>query len=415
MKRRMLMTLRVVLAILVFVSIPAVPSADQHPIKIGLLYSFSGLTVVSPRDTVLGHEIAAEEINTQGGVLGRKIVYVVRDDRLQPGEAVKEFRRLISREQVDFVMGGLSSDVALAVSQVAKEMQVLFVNTLAPAPALTEDYGHEYVIRLNTNGTAMARTAALAAAKGPWKTYYFLGPAYDWGAGVNADFWEFLQRQKTGLEKLGELLQNKGDRNFSSHITTILQANPDAVFCSIWGDDLIAFIQQANRHGFFEKVQVIATGAGDLEILRPMGAAMPDGILATFLYAFDWHPVREQENQRFVTKFVNRAGYEPTSSDVIGYISTHIVAEAIRKASSTQSASLLRALRGAQFATLLGDVLVRDFDGQATFDYNVGLTYTELNSPFKRLEELTRGKSDEILKSQQEVEQVRQIRQTRRR
>ena len=176
------------------------------------------------------------------------------------------------------------------------------------------------------------------------------------------------------------MLQNKGDRNFSSHIATILQANPDAVFCSLWGDDLIAFIQQANPHGFFEKVQVIATGAGDLEILRPMGADMPDGILATFLYAFDWHPVREQENQHFVSRFVNRAGYEPTSSDVIGYIATHIVAEAIRKASSTQSDALLRALRGAHFATLLGDVLIRDFDGQATFDYNVGFTYTEPNA-----------------------------------
>lgn len=410
MKRRALMTLKAVLALLVLLSTPIVPSADKLPIKIGLLYSFTGLTGLSPRDTVLAHEIAAEEINAQGGVLGRKIVYVVRDDRLQPVEAVKEFRRLVSREQVDFVMGGMSSDVALAVSQVAKDMQVVFVNTLALAPALTEEYGHEYVIRLNTNGTALARTAALAAAQGPWKTYYFLGPAYDWGAAINADFWEFLQRQKPGLEKLGELLQNKGDRNFFPHITAILRADPDAVFCSLWGDDLLAFIQQANQHGLFEKVQVIATGAGDLEILRPMGAAMPDGILATFLYAFDWHPVRERENQHFVTKFVKRAGYEPTSSDVIGYISTHIVGEAIRKADSTQAAALLRALRGTQFTTLLGDVLVRGFDGQATFDYNVGFTDTKPNYPFKRLTDLTRGKSNEILKSQQEVEQVRRAR-----
>ena len=84
MKRCALMTLQVVLALLVFLSTPLVPSADKASIKIGLLYSFSGLTALSPRDTVLAHEMAAEEINAQGGVLGRKIVYVVRDDRRQP-------------------------------------------------------------------------------------------------------------------------------------------------------------------------------------------------------------------------------------------------------------------------------------------------------------------------------------------
>jgi branched-chain amino acid transport system substrate-binding protein len=408
MQRRELMTLGVMLVILAL-SLPAARSADKTPIKIGLLYSFSGLTTISPRDTVVGHEIAAEEINAQGGVLGRKIVYVVRDDRLQPAAAVKEFRRLITREQVDVVMGVLSNDVAFAVSQVAREMRVLFVNTLAPAPALTEEYGHEYIIRTNTNGTVMARTAALMAARGPWRTYYFLGPDSGWGAGVNADFWEFLQQQKTDVQKLGEVAQNSGNRDFSSPITTILEAHPDALFCSLWGDDLIAFIQQANLHGFFEKVQVIATGAGDLDILRPLGADMPDGIMATFLYAFNWHTVREQENLAFVTKFVARTGYEPNSSDIIGYVSTRLLAEAIRKANSTKSDALLGVLRGGQFTTLLGDILIRDFDGQATFDYNVGFTYTELNYPFKRLLEPARVKGEDVLRSRQEIEQVRRL------
>jgi branched-chain amino acid transport system substrate-binding protein len=248
MTRRTLAKWMVAVAILVLGSVPA-QAADKQPIKIGLLYSLSGLAAVYTQGTVIGHEIAAEEINAKGGVLGRKIEYVVRDDKLKPGEAVKEFRRMVTRDQVGFVMGVISSGVALAVSEVAKEMKVLFVDTIAQTAALTEEQGHPYVVRTTTNSTIIGRSAALAAAKGPWKTYYFIGPDYEWGHRVNADFWDFLQQKKEGVQKIGELWPKLGERDFSSHITTMLNAKPDAVFSSIWGGDLIAFIKQANTYG----------------------------------------------------------------------------------------------------------------------------------------------------------------------
>src|SRR6266446_9337998 len=169
--------LAVVVAALVLCTTTMTRAADKTPIKIGLLYSLSGMAAVVTEGTVYAHEIAAEEINAKGGLLGgRKIEYVTRDDKLKPGEAVKEFRRMVTRDKVDFVMGVISSGVALAVSEVAKEMKVLFVDTIAQTATLTEEQGHPYVVRTNTNSTVIGRTAALAAAKGPWKTYYFIGP-----------------------------------------------------------------------------------------------------------------------------------------------------------------------------------------------------------------------------------------------
>ena len=380
---------------------------DNKPIKIGLLYSLSGLAAVYTEGTVIGHQIAAEEINAKGGIRGRKIEYVVRDDKLKPGEAVKEFRRMVTRDNVDFVMGVISSGVALAVSEVAKEMKVLFVDTIAQTSALTEEQGHPYVVRTNTNSTIIGRTAALAAAKGPWKSFYFIGPDYEWGHVVNNDFWEFIQRKKPGVSKVGDLWPKLGERDFSSHITTILNAKPDAVFSSLWGGDLIAFIKQAQTYGFFDKVQFISTGAGDLDILKPLGPEMPDGIMATFFYAFDWHPVKEQENKAFVAKFKERAGYEPKSGDIIGYVSTYMLAQAIEKAGGPGTDGLIKALRGAKFETLLGDAVIRDFDGQGTFGYNTGITYTHPNYPFKRLKDITRASGEEVLHTKQEVEKIR--------
>lgn len=400
--------LAVVVVMLVVCTTSAL-TADKPPIKIGLLYSLSGMAAAYTEGTVYAHEIAAEEINARGGLLGgRKIEYVTRDDKLKPGEAVKEFRRMVTRDKVDFVMGVISSGVALAVSEVAKEMHVLFVDTIAQTAALTEEQGHAYVARTNTNSTVVGRTAALAAAQGPWKTYYFIGPDYEWGHRVNADFWEFLQKRKEGVHKIGDLWPKLGERDFSSHITTILNAKPDAVFSSVWGGDLIAFVKQANTYGFFSKVQFISTGAGDLDILKPLGTEMPDGIMATFFYAFDLPaPGKEKDNQDFVTKFKQRAGYEPKSGDVAGYVSTYLMAEAMQRAGSTDTEVLIKALRGGTFQTLLGDVTIRDFDGQATFGYHTGVTYSDPAFPFKRLKNVIRAEGEEVLRTRAEVEQVR--------
>jgi branched-chain amino acid transport system substrate-binding protein len=408
MRKGLLAKLTVVVTVLVLIATPAL-GAKKKTLKIGLLYALSGLAAVYTKGTVIGHEIAAEEINAKGGVLGKKITFVVRDNKLKPGIAVKEFRRMVTRDQVDFVMGIISSGVALAVSQVAKEMQVLFVDTIAQTSALTEEQGHRYVVRTNTNSTVIGRTAALAAAKrSDLKRFYFIGPDYEWGHVVNNDFWTFLQTKRDDVEKLGDLWPKLGERDFSSHITTMMNTNPDAVFSSLWGGDLIAFIKQAKAYGFFDKVQFISTGAGDLDILKPMGMEMPNGLMATFLYAFDWLPVKQQENQKFIAEFKKRAGYEPKSGDIIGYISTYMIAEAIEKAGTTDMEKVIDTLHGMRFNTLLGDVTVRDFDGQSTFSYNTGYTYSNPCYPaFKRLKDVTRAEGTDVLHSKMEVEKIR--------
>ena len=392
---------------LALIATPAT-AAKKEPVKIGLLYALSGLAAVYTKGTVIGHQIAAEEINAAGGVLGgRKIKFVIRDNKLKPGIAVKEFRRMVTRDKVDFVMGIISSGVALAVSQVAKEMKVLFVDTIAQTAALTGEQGHDYVIRTNTNSTVIGRTAALAASKQDWKKYYFIGPDYEWGHRVNADFWDFLRVKKEGVTKLGDLWPKLGERDYSAHITAMLNAKPDAVFSSLWGGDLIPFIKQASAYGFFDKIQYISTGGGDLDLLKPLGKDMPDGVLATYLYAFDTIPVKKAENKKFIAEFQKRAGYIPKSGDIIGYVSTYMMAEAMNKAGSADSDAIVKAMRGAKFSTLLGDVEVREIDGQATFAYHAGFTYTNPKYPFKRLKDVTRAEGLEVLRTDAEVEKAR--------
>jgi branched-chain amino acid transport system substrate-binding protein len=397
----------VMITVLVLAVTPVL-AAGKPPVKIGLLYGLRGLAGAYSRGIIIGHNIAAEEINARGGILGgRKIQYVIRDTRLKPEVAIQEFRRLVLQDQVDFVMGVISSRVALAVSQVAKEMQVLFVDNAAQTAALTGEQGHRYVARTTSNSTIIGRTAALAAAKQPWQTYYFIGPDYEWGHMVNNDFWTFLQTKKAGVIKLGEMWPRLGSRDFSGFISALINAKPDAVFSSMWGGDLLAFLKQAKAQGLFEATHFISPAASDLNILQPMAGNMPDGILTTFGYAFDWFPVQEKENQQFIAKFKKRAGSEPKTPDVYGYVGTYILAEAIERAGTTETEALIDTLRGGTFATLMGDVTMRDFDGQATFSYNAGYTYTNGSYPFKRLRDIIRVDGNAVLQTWEEIQQAR--------
>ncbi len=129
--------------------------------------------------------------------------------------------------------------------------------------------------------------------------------------------------------------------------------------------------------------------------------------MATFLYAFDILPTKQARNEKFIAEFKERTGEFPKSGDIIGYVSTYIMAEAIRKAGTTDSTALGKALRGSKYETLLGDITVRDFDGQATFPYNVGFTYTDPKYPFKRLKDVTRAQGEDVLSTKDEVEKAR--------
>ena len=93
---------------------------------------------------------------------------------------------------------------------------------------------------------------------------------------------------------------------------------------------------------------------------------------------------------------------------MFGYVATYMMAEAIERAGSTDTETLVQALRGGQFKTLMGDVTIRDFDGQATFGHYTGLTYTNPNYPFKRLKDVVRAEGEEVLHTKDEVERIRQ-------
>ena len=154
-------------------ALPLPVPAQQETIKIGVIYGLGGASAPYTKPAITGHEIAVDEINAKGGLLGRKLQLVIRDDQSKPDVGVREARELIVKEKVDFLMGVIHSGVALGISEVAKEYKKIYLNTIAKTAALTEEKGHRYVFRSASNTVIEGRAAAILMA---YRLVYYVIP-----------------------------------------------------------------------------------------------------------------------------------------------------------------------------------------------------------------------------------------------
>jgi branched-chain amino acid transport system substrate-binding protein len=338
-------------------------AAQQPPIKIGVLYGLGGPAAPYTKPAVMGHEMAVEEINARGGVLGRKLQLVVRDDQSKPDVGVREARDLILKEKVDFLTGIIHSGVALAVSEVAKEYKTVLLVSIAKTAALTEEKGHRYVFRSTSNTLIEGRAAAILMAQKPFKRYAVMGPDYEYGHRIGDDFVAHMKKLKPDVQIVTEAWPKFGERDFTPHINAVIQAKPEMVFSSIWGGDHIAFVKQAKPFGFFEKVQYMAISQGDLDVLGPLGAESPEGMWVSSNYNF-YYP-DTPASREFAAKARTKVGDYPPSGVSYSYVSTHFLAEAMKKARTTDTEKVIDALEGLTIDTPMGPITMRAADHQA--------------------------------------------------
>src|SRR5262249_50251127 len=141
-----------------------------------------------------GWELALEEVNAAGGVLGRRIEIVSRDDNGNPGDAVRVAEELLAREKVDLLMGTFASNVGLAVADLAKQRKVLFLAAEPLTDKILWESGNRYTFRLRPSTymqTAMLIPEAVKLKKKRWAIVY---PNYEYGQAATQAFKELLKR-----------------------------------------------------------------------------------------------------------------------------------------------------------------------------------------------------------------------------
>ena len=228
-------------------------------IKIGAMYPLSGRASLFGKDSQAAAEIATQEVNQAGGVLGgKKFKLLMTDSRANPQEAVRIAERYITKDKVNFLYGIVSSGVGLAVTEVAKKHKVILVTTDCSSTKLTMEKWHKYYFRVAINSLQAQRAAARLAQYKPWTKYYVIGADYEGPHSLWDNFWAELKRLRPDAKLVGEGWPKLFEPDYSSYITAAMAAKPDVLFMALWGGDAIAFIKQADNYRLFKKMDFMA-------------------------------------------------------------------------------------------------------------------------------------------------------------
>jgi branched-chain amino acid transport system substrate-binding protein len=318
-----------------------------------------------------GMELAVDEINAAGGVLGRKVEVVSRDDNGVPGDAVRVAEELLTRERVTLLMGTFASNIGLSVADLAKRRHVLFIAAEPLTDKIVWEDGNKYTFRLRASTymqTAMLVPEAVKLRKARWAIVY---PNYEYGQAATVTFKQQMQAQQGGNLEFVEQAVPLGKIEPGAVVQALQDAKPDAIFSSLFGPDLARFVREGELRGLFKDRPVFNLLGGEPEYLDPLKAEAPVGWYVT---GYPWYAVETPEHRRFLAAYQGKFNDYPRLGSVVGYSPVKSAAAAIARAGSTDTEKLVAAMEGLTFETPFGSVTYRAIDHQSTMGAYVGRT-----------------------------------------
>jgi branched-chain amino acid transport system substrate-binding protein len=336
-------------------------AANAADIKIGFPIPLSGPTAVYGKPILAGAQMAVAEINASGGVLGRKLELLSRDSKANADEAVRLSRELIIKDNVDFLAGTLTSAEAPAVSTVAKENKIVFIAPTSKSTILTDpQHIHPYIFRVasNTDVEGLAGAGLMAQWKDV-KTVATIAPDYAYGRDSIAAFIAALKKVRPDIQIVDQEWPKLGEPDFTAFITAQMGKKPDAVYCSLFAGDFVTFTKEATPLGYFKNIKnrlIDGAEVGTPDEAQALGDDYPYGIIADSYDPVLWSGNEPPAHKKFIEdlkKFTN-AQYASGWS-IVGYQAIYALAAGIKKAGSTNSDAVAKALPGMTWDTPVGE------------------------------------------------------------
>lgn len=316
--------------------------AQERPVKLGVMFIMSGPMGGYGKHGMQAVQLAMDEINAQGGILGRKVEALFEDTKLQAPRATEIAKKFILEDKVDFIVGPTSSGVAVAVSKVATEYKKILVLTQAAADSLTGDQFSRYQFATLSNAMMHSRAGAYYMASKPYKRWMCIGPNYNYGWDSWAQFKTKLKELRSNVEFIGELWPKLMEKDFTPFIQKILEAKPDGIWSPLWGMDAVNFIKQGLPMGLFDKIKFAFPDGAALETLIPLGKDMPNSIYVAARYFF-LTPDTER-NRQFVKTYKERFKEYPDYMAAETYAGVYFIKAAIERVGTLDTEKLIEAI-----------------------------------------------------------------------
>lgn len=326
-----------------------------------------------------GMQIALDEINGAGGVDGKELVVITRDDKGTAGDAIRAAEELISREKVNALSGSFLSSVALALNDFALQNEIPFLATMSLSDRQIWQEGNRYGFRLRAGTYLQSAVLAEKAAELKKKRWALIYPNYEFGQLAAVNFKRMLQEVQPDVEFVAEQATPLGKIEAGGVVQALIDAKPDAIFSVLFGADLLKFVRAGSTQGLFDGRDVLAVVAGEPENLEPLKADAPDGWWVT---GYPWSDIKTiPEHAAFLKTYQERFGTHPGISAIMGYTTIKTFAAAFAKVGSTEPDKVAEAMVGLEVDMPWGKIQYRPQDHVSTIGSFVGKTVNGDNGP----------------------------------
>jgi len=347
-----------------------VASFAADPIKIGEINHYKRMAAFA-EPYKNGIELALEEINAAGGVLGRPLEFIYRDDQGKPSEAVKIAEELMTRDGAVMITGTILSNVGLAISSLAAEKGYVYLASEPLADSITWASGNAYTFRLRSSTYMQAAMLAEEAAKTGAKRYATIAPNYAYGKDAVAAFKENLLRLQPDAEFVAEQWPALFKIDAGAEVQALERAKPDAIYNVTFGPDLAKLVREGGDRGLFQNRTVLGLLSGEPEYLDPLGAEAPESWIVT---GYPWYAITDGPGKTFVDTYQARWNDYPRLGSIVGYMTAQSIAAVLQKAGSTETDAIRAAFKGLNVDTPMGQITYRAIDHQSTMGAYVGRT-----------------------------------------
>ena len=329
----------------------------QGPIRIGASLSLTGTYAKLGKNQQEGYQLCQKDLNAKGGLLGRKVEFVVYDDQSLPPTGVRLYEKLITEDKVDAVMGPYSSPITEAVANVTEKYKKVMVSPLAATTSIfKKEPRRKYIFMVVSPAEIYLEGLVDMAAKRGLKTVAVINEDTLFSKAAAAGAIDLAK--KKGMHIVFQEAYPKGNADFSGLLTKLKATNADVIAAATYFDDAVALTRQMRELNVNPKMYGVTVG-GDLpEFYDTLKGN------AEYIYgATQWEPVLNYPgNKEYFESYKKEFGHEPSYHSTAGYSGCLVYAEAVKRAGSIDPEKVREQLLKLEMKTAFGDYKV-DQDG----------------------------------------------------
>ncbi|MHB8688392.1 MAG: ABC transporter substrate-binding protein [Candidatus Dormibacteraceae bacterium] len=349
-------------------------------------------------------QLAVEQINSGGGLLGKTVNLDVKNDGAAANTGTELVRSEILDKKIVALFGPVSSAVALAEQTLVEKYKIPYILHTSNTDKLTVQNFNDYTFSVVPNTGMEGRANAIAAAKLPYTKYYLIGPDYEFGHSQLAAFKTTLKSLRPDVTFVGEDYPKLGATDYSTYISKIEGKQPEIVYSAEFAGDLITFLTQA-KGVIGANASIKLMGLFDVDTLRNLGANAPLGA-----YAYGRAPyfaIKTAAMDKFVKAFEARYNIPPSDWAVMAYDAVTLWADGVKKAGTFDGPKVAQAMSGVTFDSTRGSLTVRTIDHQVDCAEYEGTLAPDPSVGFDAYANITVEPGKDILLTEDQVKAAR--------